>query len=478
MATIVVRVHMWRIEKLAMRHEFFSMRHTSRATGRTSEVRPTTRTATASARSVLRRRSDATSEGTLALGLARDGIVGATAIPAGTPLVVRQAAYFFARGLFVGAFFARDFAAGFAFLRAAPGAVPVPRSTAAARIAVTSASATSAMAASSSTSTSIVGRASRFALAGFFFVGSTSLSRPLAVKLLDGSDDGVLVADLARDDALVLAEVLSQVLDELPRAVRALDLAVSEHVHARQELVLHQLDAEERVVHRPVVAVGEVERVDVPLVGRVVVVDELAAQLVRARDHRPAALARVEERVAVDLARHGVVDDVAALEALVLALQPRVDPEALDAHDLLLLVAHRAGDVHHVDDDGVGDGLGLGLPAPVALVARDGDDDGVRGHVRAHRDLALERLAVRPLEVAQRLGADAADARVAVLRVDDLALALVLDVRELELLAQDGRKLVERDVHLQRVLAGSRARLLALAPFVPVAVAADRVARI
>ena len=44
-------------------------------------------------------------------------------------------------------------------------------------------------------------------------------------------------------DALVLVEVLAQVLDELARAVRALDLAVGEQVHARQDLVLEQLDA-------------------------------------------------------------------------------------------------------------------------------------------------------------------------------------------------------------------------------------------
>ena len=47
------------------------------------------------------------------------------------------------------------------------------------------------------------------------------------------------------------------------------------------------------------------------------------AQLVGARDHRAARLARVEERVAIDLARDGVVDDVARLEALVLRAAAR-----------------------------------------------------------------------------------------------------------------------------------------------------------
>ena len=67
-----------------------------------------------------------------------------------------------------------------------------------------------------------------------------------------------------------LREVLLQVLDELAGAVGALHLAVGEHVALGQELGLEELDAGERVVHRPVVAVGEVEGVDVPLRGRVV----------------------------------------------------------------------------------------------------------------------------------------------------------------------------------------------------------------
>src|SRR6185369_3427393 len=104
--------------------------------------------------------------------------------------------------------------------------------------------------------------------------------------------------------------------------------------------------------------------------------------------------------------------------------QPRIDPEGLDADDLLLLVTHRAGDVHHVDDDGVRDGLGLGLPRAIALVVGDRNDDRLVRRVRAHRDLTLERLAIRAAEVTERLGADATDAGVAILRVDDLALAL------------------------------------------------------
>ena len=49
---------------------------------------------------------------------------------------------------------------------------------------------------------------------------------------------------ISRDhQAVVLVEVLVQVLDELARAVGALDLAETEQVHLRQDLRLEQLDA-------------------------------------------------------------------------------------------------------------------------------------------------------------------------------------------------------------------------------------------
>src|SRR5206468_3414972 len=101
-----------------------------------------------------------------------------------------------------------------------------------------------------------------------------------------------------------------------------------------------------------------------------------------------------------------------ALDAVVLRLQPRIDPEALDADDLLLLVAHRAGHIHHVDDDGVRLRQRLAAPAPVTLVLADRNDHRILRVVRAHRDLTAHRLAVRAAEMAQRLGTGRADARV------------------------------------------------------------------
>ena len=87
---------------------------------------------------------------------------------------------------------------------------------------------------------------------------------------------------------------------------------------------------------------------------------------------------------------------------------------------------------------------------------------GTRRVVGAERDLPAQRLLVGALEVAQRLGAGGVDPGVFDLLSDDLLLALALDVGQLELLAEDGRQLVERDVDLEGVLA------LALAGLLPV----------
>ena len=63
-------------------------------------------------------------------------------------------------------------------------------------------------------------------------------SLPLAEKVFDTPHDGVLVANFAHHDPFVPGEMLAQVLDELSRAVRALHLAVREHIAPRQDMGL------------------------------------------------------------------------------------------------------------------------------------------------------------------------------------------------------------------------------------------------
>src|SRR5262249_1333206 len=190
---------------------------------------------------------------------------------------------------------------------------------------------------------------------------------------------------------------------------------------------------------------------------------DLPAKLVGGGDHRAAGLAGVEERLAVYLARYRVVDDVAALDPFVLVPQPGIEPEAFDPDDLLLLVPHRAGDVHHVDDHRVRfrDVLQLVGAVPAILAHRNHH----RHHriVRPHGDLSPQGLLVGALEVAKRFRSGGVDAGVFDFLGDDPLVPAALDVRQLKLFAEDLRQLVEGNVHLERVLALSLSRLPAVA---------------
>src|SRR5882672_4505819 len=64
----------------------------------------------------------------------------------------------------------------------------------------------------------------------------TSLA--LSEKLFDRADDGVLVPNLARHQAILFRKQLPQILDELARAIGTFHLAVAEHVDLRQKLLL------------------------------------------------------------------------------------------------------------------------------------------------------------------------------------------------------------------------------------------------
>src|SRR6185295_10544703 len=136
-----------------------------------------------------------------------------------------------------------------------------------------------------------------------------------------------------------------------------------------------------------------------------------------------------------------------------LRAQPGVDPERLGAHDLLLLVAHRPRHVHHVDDHRRVLRHLAHLPGAVALVLLEGDDHRVLGVVGPRRHRALQRLAVRALEVAQAFGADPGDAGVLVVVDQDRAAVLGLDERQRQLLAQDLGQLGDRKLDLEDVLA-------------------------
>src|SRR5262249_45825558 len=138
------------------------------------------------------------------------------------------------------------------------------------------------------------------------------------------------------------------------------------------------------------------------------------------------------------------------------------DPERLDPDDLLLLVGHRAGHVHHVDDARNALRLVNFLPAAVLLVRPNRQHNRLLGVVAAARDLPLQRTLEGAFEVTERLGAGLTNAGVLVLGRDDVLLAARLDARQGQFLAQDLRQFLQRQFHFEDVAA----RLIAGAAFV------------
>src|SRR5262245_62228337 len=120
--------------------------------------------------------------------------------------------------------------------------------------------------------------------AWYLRAGGRSLRRRTSASFaeegLDRLGHVAAVVDRGRDQDLLVAEGRVEVLLELARAVGALDLAVAELVDAREDLVAQHRDAQLGVARGPVVAVGVVERVDVPVLGAVALGHLLQAQLV------------------------------------------------------------------------------------------------------------------------------------------------------------------------------------------------------
>src|SRR5260370_23168957 len=242
------------------------------------------------------------------------------------------------------------------------------------------------------------------------------------------------------------------ILVEFAAAVRALHLSVAEQIQLGQKLVVEQFDAVRRSI-APVVAVGKVEGVNVPGVGRIAKTDDLFAQFVSGDNLGAAAFTRVIESMLIYLLGGRVMDDVHRLDALVMGLEPGVDPERFNTDDFLLLVGHGAGDVHHVNDDGNALRLVYFLPTAILLVLAYGHDYGPLGVIHLRSDLPPQGALEGPLEVLERLRAGLADAGVLVARADDVLLAARLDARQSQFLAQDGRQFFQRQFHFKDVSA-------------------------
>src|SRR5437867_9464480 len=176
----------------------------------------------------------------------------------------------------------------------------------------------------------------------------------------------------------------------------------------------------------------------------------------------------MEERFAIDFLRDRIVDNVSGHHAVVVGLNPGVDPERLDAYDLLLLIAHRTRYIHHVKDQGIAFRTLLGLPGEVTFVFVDRDNVGIQWIVRARRNLPLQRFFIGAFEMAKRFGSDFGDLRIVIAFGLQARAAFGLDTRKLELFGEDLRQFFHGEIHFQDVRAG-RVTGLAVAVFVHIA---------
>src|SRR5262249_55324213 len=214
----------------------------------------------------------------------------------------------------------------------------------------------------------------------------------------------------------------------------------------------------------PVIAVGEVKAIDVPLIRRIALADEPIGQFVGGTDLGAATLAGMVERVLVHLLSGSVVDDVNGFNPLIVGLNPGVDPKRFDAHDLLLFIRHGARDIHHVDDDGNALRFADLFPTPILLIFANGHDDRMGRVIDLRGNLAPQRALEGPLEVPQRLRTGLTDTRVSILGSEDVLFAAGLDAWQGQLFAEDGGQLLQSQLDFKDVRAGFAARpLVALA---------------
>ena len=97
----------------------------------------------------------------------------------------------------------------------------------------------------------------------------------------------------------------------------------------------------------------------------------------------------------------------------------------------------------------------LFLPGTEAHILSDRHNNRIGDVILTRRNLAFERLAVRALEMPQRVRSDATNAGVAVFLRDDIFFAFRLNVGQLQFLAEDLRQFLQGDINLDDMLPGS-----------------------
>lgn len=179
----------------------------------------------------------------------------------------------------------------------------------------------------------------------------------------------------------------------LPQALLFLHhLHIGEVAHQRQDLVDQQVAAVGAVVAE-VVAIAGLGHVDVPVPGRVARADDLVQQHQRTADHRAAAFLGVEELVLADLGRLRVVADEDDVDLLVVPRQEQVQQDEEALGQVLAVLVHGAGHIHHAEHHGLADGRRHARA--VAKPQVDGVEKGHRAHAQLQRIDALLQLGRR-----------------------------------------------------------------------------------
>src|SRR5262245_60815998 len=91
------------------------------------------------------------------------------------------------------------------------------------------------------------------------------ISEPLAEEGLDGVHDRVPVREARERDALVVVEARAEHVVEVAAGAEGFDLAVPEQVERGEELLRNEVRRPVGVLPAVVLAVGEVEEIQVPV---------------------------------------------------------------------------------------------------------------------------------------------------------------------------------------------------------------------
>jgi len=162
---------------------------------------------------------------------------------------------------------------------------------------------------------------------------------PFSQERFDDADDGVAIRNMRGHNLLVIFKPAEH-LDKFPAAVRAFHLAVAELVAKRQNAFFQNSHAFFAVVHAPIVAIGKMKRINVPVGHRIIGFNYSGAKFVSRRNHRSAGFSGAVKGFAVNFLGRRVMNNVAAPNSFVMRPKLKVNPKRCNPDQLFLVIAH------------------------------------------------------------------------------------------------------------------------------------------